>query len=365
MKEKNGFTLIELLAVIVILAIIALIATPIVLNLINKARLGAAKDSAYGIRKAAQLYYQSLMLDNVGGISKNITITFNNGNIESSVINTDAEYKLDGTIPSSGEIVINTDGEVNGSVAINGYGCGISSSGTITCDKYDKYDNGEVVYYNPVTNTKCDNYVAANSDTNYKGETTGSQNGCMKWYAFLDKGESSVKLILDHNTTAGNSWNDRTPEHPNGVNVAYEDSNIYPLVKDLITTSGWDRTLNPRIISAYEVAEIVGKDDFTNTSDWFYLDSKDPSNARSASNKSDYAWLFDNTGWTNWDCTSYGCNTNNTTNSAGYWTKTTYGQPSSSSIVWRVLRSGDLTRSDAFSTYNGLRPVITVSKSNL
>ena len=35
MNKKGGFTLIELLAVIVILAIIALIATPIVLNIIN------------------------------------------------------------------------------------------------------------------------------------------------------------------------------------------------------------------------------------------------------------------------------------------------------------------------------------------
>ena len=36
--RKNGFTLIELLAVIVILAIIALIATPIILGIINEAR---------------------------------------------------------------------------------------------------------------------------------------------------------------------------------------------------------------------------------------------------------------------------------------------------------------------------------------
>ena len=36
--RKNGFTLIELLAVIVILAIIALIATPIILGIINDAR---------------------------------------------------------------------------------------------------------------------------------------------------------------------------------------------------------------------------------------------------------------------------------------------------------------------------------------
>ena len=39
MKEK-GFTLIELLAVIVVLAVIALIATPLVMNAIEDARKG-------------------------------------------------------------------------------------------------------------------------------------------------------------------------------------------------------------------------------------------------------------------------------------------------------------------------------------
>ena len=38
MKNKKGFTLIELLAVIVILAIIALIATPIVINIIEDSK---------------------------------------------------------------------------------------------------------------------------------------------------------------------------------------------------------------------------------------------------------------------------------------------------------------------------------------
>ena len=43
---KKGFTLIELLAVIVILAIIALIATPIVLNIIKDSRESAGLRSA-------------------------------------------------------------------------------------------------------------------------------------------------------------------------------------------------------------------------------------------------------------------------------------------------------------------------------
>jgi len=43
---KKGFTLIELLAVIVILAIIALIATPIVLNIIEESKENSSLRSA-------------------------------------------------------------------------------------------------------------------------------------------------------------------------------------------------------------------------------------------------------------------------------------------------------------------------------
>lgn len=43
---KKGFTLIELLAVIVILAIVALIATPIVLDVIDDAKKSAAQSEA-------------------------------------------------------------------------------------------------------------------------------------------------------------------------------------------------------------------------------------------------------------------------------------------------------------------------------
>ncbi len=53
--KKKGFTLIELLAVIVILAVIALIATPLVMNVINDAKKNSFKDSAYGIIKAVEL----------------------------------------------------------------------------------------------------------------------------------------------------------------------------------------------------------------------------------------------------------------------------------------------------------------------
>ena len=52
--NKKGFTLIELLAVIVILAIIALIATPMIMGVIDDARKGAAEASANGYIDAVE-----------------------------------------------------------------------------------------------------------------------------------------------------------------------------------------------------------------------------------------------------------------------------------------------------------------------
>lgn len=56
-KKNKAFTLIELLAIIVILAIIAVITVPVILNIIENSRKGAAKDSAYGYKDSINKYY--------------------------------------------------------------------------------------------------------------------------------------------------------------------------------------------------------------------------------------------------------------------------------------------------------------------
>ena len=61
--KKKGFTLIELLAVIVILAIIALIATPIVMNVIENSRKGAAERSAENYLDAVEIAIASERLN--------------------------------------------------------------------------------------------------------------------------------------------------------------------------------------------------------------------------------------------------------------------------------------------------------------
>ena len=66
MKNK-GFTLIELLAVIVILAIIALIATPIILGIINDAREQAKKRSAELVYTGVQYAYTEALYSGANG----------------------------------------------------------------------------------------------------------------------------------------------------------------------------------------------------------------------------------------------------------------------------------------------------------
>ena len=97
--EKKGFTLIELLAVIIILAIIALISTPVILNVIERANKGAFENSAYGIIDAAKLYYTEASLD---GKNNKETFTFP----------ADTKLKLSGKKPSGGSVVLDEDGKI-------------------------------------------------------------------------------------------------------------------------------------------------------------------------------------------------------------------------------------------------------------
>ena len=60
--KKKGFTLIELLAVIIVLAVIALIATPVVLNIIEKVKIESIVNSCYGVIDGAKFAYTESML---------------------------------------------------------------------------------------------------------------------------------------------------------------------------------------------------------------------------------------------------------------------------------------------------------------
>ena len=331
MKEKNkGFTLVELLAVIVILAIIALIATPIILNVINDAKKQAAKDSAYGYMDAVEKYIVSSELEDK---------SIKDGPYSVEELNS-MGVSVKGSIPDNGTIKIESGSVKSYDIGIDGY---VVSNGEIEKVSTTKsIENGTAVYYNPETGKKC-------SKEEVKS-TTGTKSGCMKWYVFNDKeGNATVNVILDHNTKANETWNSTgNNSEMKEVKIALEND-----------TKDWKNTA--RLITANEVAKITGNTDFDASKtgqDWFYLDSNNQTQTANASNKSKYAWLFDYT----YECTSYGCNTSGSSN-YGYWTSTSYKDNSTS--AWRVDRNGNLRTNDVTFTGLGVRPVITISKPNI
>ena len=113
--KKRGFTLIELLAVIVVLAIIALIATPMVLNTIDKAKRGSASSSAYTYVNGVETGLARYMLKNGGN-------TYPAGKHTVEAIDSDLSISIKGDKPSEGNVCIGSNGTVEqASIKINGY----------------------------------------------------------------------------------------------------------------------------------------------------------------------------------------------------------------------------------------------------
>lgn len=130
-QNQKGFTLIELLAVIVILAIIALIATPIILNVVNNSRKGAARDSAFGVIKAVQLGYTEALAQG-GNIPSEITVTWASNGTTTITPDTDDTKKisinLSGTEVSGGTVEIKDGNATATDLHIDGWYCNTSGN---------------------------------------------------------------------------------------------------------------------------------------------------------------------------------------------------------------------------------------------
>ena len=324
---KKGFTLLEMLAVIVVISILSLIILPNITGQLADKKEEISKVSQKIILSAAELY-----ANETGNTYQTITINdlVEAGKLEQPII----DQKTGKEISLTKEISIDASGNA----------CIVGIDG---CDKITskKYENGTAVFYNPETGKKC-------SESESKS-TTGTKSGCMKWYAFNDKeGNATVNVILDHNTTANVAWNST------GNNSEMKEA-ADTLKTD---TSTWKN--KARLIEANEIAKITGHPTFDASKtgqSWFCLDTNQPdttSYCAKAQGKSEYAWLFDYT----YDCTSYGCNKADLSN-YGYWTSTQ--KKDDSTIAWRVFRNAALSYTYVTDAVNGIRPVITISKSNI
>ena len=96
-RKKEGFTLIELLAVIVILVVIALIASPLIISIIEDSRKKAFENSVYGVMSTYDIKIAK------EGNYKGIIYNFPEGN---------NELKYSGTKMSGGSIFLTPSGSI-------------------------------------------------------------------------------------------------------------------------------------------------------------------------------------------------------------------------------------------------------------
>jgi len=133
MRKRNAFTLIELLAIIIILAIIAVITVPIILNVIDNAKKGSIKDSAYGYKNAVLQFYTSKIMDEPNLKMNNRYIISNNGEL-SDGINT-YQINFTGSTPTGGYLDYLNNNLGNGCITIDDYKVIISNGNLVSVEK--------------------------------------------------------------------------------------------------------------------------------------------------------------------------------------------------------------------------------------
>ena len=353
MKRSKGFTLIELLAVIVILAIIALIVTPVVSGIITSARNSANARSVEGHIRNVELAIVTdafatgagdlAIYDRTNGVlPSGLTIpendkitckkyTISNGQVveatkcanKSDTANWHKTYKYTATNGAE------ADGELGDT----------EFKGTFVAAQTGETHKG-IIYMDP-TNIKT--VCNADSDLNVTSRTTKS--GCMKFYIFDDSNDT-YKMILDRNTRATVAWNST------GSNLEMKEI-ATALASD---TANWVGTA--RLISESEIRSITNNTTndlyyFGSNSSTYYLGQTDEQKEIHRS----FHWLIDYTK----NCVYYsGCKAENNS-TEGYWTSSK--RSSNNTEVWFVNNTGVLNNGNASNSSFGLRPVLEISKS--
>ena len=335
LKNKYGFTLIELLAVIVVLAIIALIATPIVMNTIKRSKKGAAERSADSYVKQVEVVVAEERLSKNEVLEGEYQIT-SDGNLcrdKSASCSDDNKIKIEmsGTKPTSGKIKI-TNGSVDqtlSSMTIGDYTVSYNS----TKKTYEAIEKGNT----PQAEVLCTAKTAATTGKVPSGNYVyGDEYTCElgdndeKTFFVLETNGDNVSLIMDRNidsngkgTTSGNTvaW------CKSGANNSCAADGALEYLKT--STTGWTKLTESQIsLPSYDQIKKAADNQTFGLPTWLYG------------------------------------NLNNSSAPYGYWTSTPYA--SDDNIAWLVLYFGRLDFYNVdFSSSIGVRPVITVSKSNL
>ena len=198
-RKKIGFTLIELLAVIIVLAIIALIATPIIFNVIENAKLKSLENSCYGVIDGVRTNYAEGLLNSEDGTVKlkgNVTEITVSG--EQPIAGT---WEIDNSSDSDNRGIKIKDVKFG---SMKDYTCtNVNSDGTInskvTCTKGGNNDEPTSEYTDNSGANKpelFDNMVAIK----YENEKWLVANTSEKWYDY-DAKEWANAVVLNSGVT--------------------------------------------------------------------------------------------------------------------------------------------------------------------
>ena len=222
-NNKKGFTLIELLAVIVILAVIALISTPIVLNLINNVRKGAFARSTEGVLKASKLYYSANLIEDITP-NKSIFTCDNKECLSNNGVKLDVEGNM-----GTGNVTIKDDGNIFFTLT-NGKYCAVKyeeNSNIIlkegNCSNIDlTNDATPPIIKNVTVNTTTNSITIVVSAEDMEsgihhyeysidgGQTYEEENTNTKTFKNLEKKDYEVKVRVYNKTYGKDNYSEKT-----------------------------------------------------------------------------------------------------------------------------------------------------------
>ena len=337
MENKKAFTLIELVSVLVILAILTLIVTPLVLNIIRKARIAADKRSIDAYGRSIELAVADYLLDN--------------GTFPTSIEQLTIEYSGDTVSCSTTQLNDDSSAYLSGCTvgnrAVEGYTYGTDKSPT-----YDAYEVGDEVTYNGV-----DYYVIKNSGIKESSVTllkatplmveevntygrVGTANNHVNIY--VSSNLPNYQTAYDNNGYGGMAYYSSTTCGYDGSNwvstgctTDYEQSEVKYVV-DTWKAAKAPQASDARLITYDELTEDLG----------FEFQQINPTTQGYKYTENTPTWVY--------------------SNDYSYWTMSQY--ETSSSAVWSIKYNGGgylANASVSDSQQIVVRPVITISKSAL
>ena len=335
-KNKKGFTLIELVAVLVIMAIIALIVTPLVMSIIRKAKIAADKRSVDAYGRSIELAIAGYLMD-TGTFPTSIsqlTIEYSGDEVVCSTtqLKSDSSVYLAGCTVGGREVKDYTYGKEEAAPTYTAYEVGdevtynnvdyyvIADSGVneeevqllkkdpLTVAQVNQYGAGHVNMY--VTSDTSASYYQQAYNINYNGTDTGI--GGMAYYS---------------SSTCGSSGS-------SGCTTDYAQSEIKYVV-DAWKTAQAPNATNARLITLDDLTDNLGME----------LNKTNPTTYQITVTEDTPTWVMGENYW--------------------YWTMTT--DTDNVGQVWIVLaRSTARVYSNSVQRdYGAVRPVITLSKTNI